>query len=259
MTTDTTPRCRNTLARKRDSPLTPNEKCSSLVVSKRLRCSSESRLYARFAVASGDRTSCTVGSIDPSMRYIGGTPAVRCRSDARLGIISSSSVRRVTTVVHFLSFGPDRTFARPAPACGPPRSPGGPRSQLVRGGLLEHFFHRCNATLELLERVTPQRQHALLDGELLDLPGRGAVQHQITHLRGDRQHLVHALAAAVAGVVALDATRAFDERGLLGFGLVDLELAQHLVVELDRTLARVAHPTHQPLSQHQLNRRSHQE
>ena len=35
--TEITPRCRKTLHRNRDSPLTPNEKSSSLVVSKRLR------------------------------------------------------------------------------------------------------------------------------------------------------------------------------------------------------------------------------
>ena len=39
-----TPRCWNTFARNRERPLMPNERSSSLLISKRLRCSSESTL-----------------------------------------------------------------------------------------------------------------------------------------------------------------------------------------------------------------------
>ena len=81
ITIDTTPRCRNTLPRNRDSPLIPNEKSSSFVDSKRLRCSSDITLYASWAVTSGVSTSYSLGVIEPSIRNSGGTPAVMCRSD----------------------------------------------------------------------------------------------------------------------------------------------------------------------------------
>src|SRR5947209_3780620 len=154
----------------------------------------------------------------PSMRYIGGTPAVMCRSDARFGTISSSSWRRVTTLISPGSRvrSRERRGPRFRPSAGP-ISDGG--LLLVGRRLLEHFLHRGEPALELLERVPPQRQHSLLHRELLELARGGAVEHQLAQRGGESHDLVHALPAAVAGVVALHAACALHEIRALGVRL----------------------------------------
>ncbi len=71
-----TPRCWKQFARNRERPVTPNEKSSSLSFSKRFCCSSVMMLYAIILLTSGVMRGWFVGRMTPSMRSIGGTPAV---------------------------------------------------------------------------------------------------------------------------------------------------------------------------------------
>src|SRR5215831_4196154 len=159
------------------------------------------------AVASGVIASWSPGTIAPSIRNSGGTPAVRCRSDAFLATICSSKSRRVNT---------DRLSSgfRTGPI-------------LVGRRFLEHFLRRRRSALELLERVASQRQHAAVDGGPFDLARRRAFQHELLDARVHRHHLVDAVPAAVAGAVALDAALAVADARRRGLRMVELQLEQH--------------------------------
>src|SRR6185436_17416708 len=139
---------------------TPKLKSSSFVVSKRLRCSSESTLYASPMHFSGVSTSYSVGVIEPSMRSSGGTPAVRCRSEAFRCTMSSSSCRSVSS------------------GMSSSRSVWGDL-QLVGRGFLEHFFHRGDPPPHLHQRVTAQREHPALHRRAFDLDRRRPLQDQV--------------------------------------------------------------------------------
>src|SRR4051812_27025478 len=110
----------------------------------------------------------------PSIRNSGGTPAVMCRSEAFFCTMSSSSLRSETTMSSSREGGL-RLF--------------------VGGRFLQHFLRRRDAALQLLERVTSQRQHSVLDGDALDLGRRTAVEDGLAQGGGDVHDLVHALAS----------------------------------------------------------------
>src|SRR5258708_22564945 len=121
------------------------EKSRSRVLSTFWRCSSDSTEYASSAVTSGDRTSYSDGTTDPSMRNIGGTPAVMWRSDALRWIMSSSSCLSVITWSHSL----------------------GKASDVVRRGFLQDFLGRGHSPPQLAQPIHAQRAHALRQREAL--------------------------------------------------------------------------------------------
>src|SRR5689334_4601706 len=199
------------LARNRDSPLMPKDRSSSFVISNRLRCSSESMLYASDAVISGVSVSVSPGTIAPSMRNSGGTPAVRCRSDAFLATICSSRSLRVVTSRF--------SFVR--------------RRRSVRRRFLQHFLGGRETALQLLQGIAAQRQHPVVDRRALDLTGRRALEDQVLDPRGERHHYVDALAAAVPGAVALEADMAVADVGVQRLVAVELQLKQRFFRQLD--------------------------
>src|SRR5437773_12131752 len=121
----------------------PNEKSSSLSVSKRFFWFSVSTEYARESVSFGVRTSSVEAlTISPATRSLGRSPATMCRSEASFSIISSSSARRFT---------------------GIDQSPSSSR------GFFDHFIERRDALLDLHHAVHAERQHALRHGEVAQL------------------------------------------------------------------------------------------
>ena len=97
----TFPRCMKMLARKRESPFTPNDRSSSLCFSKCARCSSVSTVKQSAFVSTGPSAGSFSGTMLPSMRSSGGVPVVMCMSLAPFSIIVLRSWCRLT----FRSFG----------------------------------------------------------------------------------------------------------------------------------------------------------
>src|SRR5712691_11322574 len=163
MTTDTQPRCLNTLPRKRARFWMPNEKSSSLSVSKRFFWFSVSTEYASDRVSLGVMTSSLEAlTISPSTRSLGRSPATRWRSEASFSIISSSSARRLTGMLPLLA----------------------------GGGFFHDFFERSHALLDLQHPVHAQRQHTFLHGEVAELLGRGAFEDLAAQRARERHHLI---------------------------------------------------------------------
>src|SRR4030043_132220 len=83
----------------------------------------------------------------------------------------------------------------------------------VPDGLPQDFFDRSDAVLDLDEAAPAQRQHALLDGLPLDLPGLGPGQDHGPDVVVDLHDLEEGRPALVSGPVA----------GVAAAGLHDLE------------------------------------
>src|SRR5918998_6208423 len=104
---------------------------------------------------------------------MGGEPAVRWRSEA------------------FRSITCSRTSAKS-------KSMGLLIGWRVRSRDSCHLGNGRDAVLDLLEAVRSQRAHALRDGDLPNLLGRGALDREIPNLVRHREYLVEAGAALVA-------------------------------------------------------------
>src|SRR3954466_4877066 len=120
---------------------------------------------------------------------MGGEPAVRWRSEAFRSITCSRTSAKSKSI----------------------RSPIG-----WRVGLRDpcHLGNGRDSVLDLLEAVRPERAHALRDGHLADLLGRGALDGEVADLVRNGHHLVQADPALVAGAAAAAAAH----------GLVGLEV-----------------------------------
>src|ERR1035437_389723 len=140
-------------------------------------------------------------TISPSMRTFAHSPAVMCRSDAPRSIISSRSERRLTPV------------AAGAVMSERLRSAGGKHgtSTASCGGLPDDLLERGDALQDLQPAVHAQRQHAVLDGAVLDLHGAHVLEDQLAELRGHEHHFVQPLAALQPGAAACVAAGSLAE------------------------------------------------
>src|SRR4051794_33591075 len=103
---------------------------------------------------------------------MGGEPAVRWRSEALRSITCSRTSAKSNSI----------------------RTPIGWR---VRSRDSCHLGNGRDAVFDLFEAVRAQRAHALRDGDLPYLFGRGALDREVADLVGDQHHLVEAGPALV--------------------------------------------------------------
>src|SRR5579883_3409981 len=174
----TAPRCMYTFARKRDSPLTPKERSSSLCFSKCARCSSVSTEKQSCFVSTGPSGGSFSGTMLPSMRSSGGVPVVTCMSLAPFSIIVLRSWCRLTRI----SLGCVMGLVRHADP-----------HDLLGGG---------HAVDDLADAADAQGAHAVLDGAELELRGRRALQDHLLEVVGEAHHLVERDPALVSAAVA---------------------------------------------------------
>src|SRR4029078_4361402 len=111
---------------------------------------------------------------------MGGEPAVRWRSEAFRSITCSRTSAKSKSI----------------------RSPIGRRVDLRDPC---HLGNGRDSVFDLLEAVRAQRAHALGDGHLADLLGRGALDRELATLARDRHDLVQAGPALVARAAAAPA------------------------------------------------------
>src|SRR5215207_444727 len=120
---------------------------------------------------------------------MGGEPAVKWRSEALRSITCSRTSAKSNSI----------------------RTPIGWR---VRSRDSCHLGNGRDAVFDLFEAVRAQRTHALRDGNLPDLLGRGTLDREVPNLVADRHDLIEARPALVAGAAAAPAAH----------GLVGLEV-----------------------------------
>src|SRR5690242_9449799 len=141
--------------------------------------------------------------MSPSMRILGRSPAVMCRSEAPRWIISSSSERRLTL------------WAGAAGAAGWGVA-------VIRSArrFLDDFLEGGDALLHFHDPIHPEGEHALGNGHLLQLGGGRAAENHASQLRRQRHDLVQTGAALVTGTAAGIAAGTLEEAHALElFGL----------------------------------------
>src|SRR5918997_3693167 len=111
-----------------------------------------------------DRSGLSNACSRPWWRIMGGEPAVRWRSEAFRSITCSRTSAKSKSMV----------------------SPIGWRARLRDSC---HLGDGRHAVLDLFEAVRAQRAHALRDGHLANLLGRGALDREVTDLVGDGHDL----------------------------------------------------------------------
>src|SRR3989441_420562 len=170
-----------------------------------------------------------------------------CRSVLILSMIDASVVDLPEPVGPVTSTRPRGFFASSLMMGGSPSSwkvrswcrlgtevplPGG-----VGGGVAHDLLDRGHARLELGDPRHAQRLHAQPDRLVLQLRGRGAVDHQLLHAVPQRHHFVERDAALVAAVVAGPAAgrlEHFEGADLVG---LNADVGERLRRHLDLLLA----------------------